>query len=247
MKREERLKFLLHARTKGFGWKMKQAEGFMKEAFGKGRVCVSVSMGKDSIALIHLAATVQPEFDAVHVGDELEDMIANFSEVRAALFANHLFSQVTYHHLTTQMGGASVPQTLEAWGLHERYEASVIGLRVEENGGRIFSLAKYGPIHQYETGIQAGLWRVCPLIYWSWMDVWAYIVENDLPYLSVYDHPAAGPKSTSRTSSVTAGRIMSDDPKHGGLNVGRMVQLQATAPEYYNMLKEKFPHVAAKR
>lgn len=247
MKREERIKFLLHAKTKGFAYKVKQADGFMRAAFQKRPTVVSVSLGKDSVVLLHLAATVQPKFDAVHVGDVLEDMIANFSEVREGLLSRPLFAQVTWHQLSTEMGGASVPQTLEAWGLHERYACSVIGLRIEENGGRIFSLAKYGAIHQYETGVQAGLWRVCPLIHWSWMDVWAYIVSNDLPYLSVYDHPAAGPKSTSRTSSVTASRIMSDDPKHGGLNMGRMVQLQATAPEYYNKLKEKFPHVAAKR
>lgn len=30
--------------------------------------------------------------------------------------------------------------------------------------------------------------KICPLIYWTWEDVWAYIREKDLPYNSLHDH-----------------------------------------------------------
>jgi phosphoadenosine phosphosulfate reductase len=30
--------------------------------------------------------------------------------------------------------------------------------------------------------------KICPLIYWTWEDVWAYIREKDLPYNTLHDH-----------------------------------------------------------
>ncbi|WP_066064822.1 phosphoadenylyl-sulfate reductase [Neobacillus soli] len=30
--------------------------------------------------------------------------------------------------------------------------------------------------------------KICPLIYWTWDDVWAYIKEKDLPYNTLHDH-----------------------------------------------------------
>lgn len=30
--------------------------------------------------------------------------------------------------------------------------------------------------------------KICPLIYWTWDDVWAYIRERDLPYNTLHDH-----------------------------------------------------------
>lgn len=30
--------------------------------------------------------------------------------------------------------------------------------------------------------------KICPLIYWTWEDVWAYIRERDLPYNTLHDH-----------------------------------------------------------
>jgi phosphoadenosine phosphosulfate reductase len=30
--------------------------------------------------------------------------------------------------------------------------------------------------------------KICPLIHWTWDDVWAYIKEKDLPYNSLHDH-----------------------------------------------------------
>ncbi|TCP23464.1 phosphoadenylylsulfate reductase (thioredoxin) [Scopulibacillus darangshiensis] len=32
------------------------------------------------------------------------------------------------------------------------------------------------------------LMKICPLIHWTWDDVWQYIRENDLPYNSLHDH-----------------------------------------------------------
>lgn len=30
--------------------------------------------------------------------------------------------------------------------------------------------------------------KICPLIHWSWEDVWTYIKEKDLPYNTLHDH-----------------------------------------------------------
>lgn len=53
--------------------------------------------------------------------------------------------------------------------------------------------------------------KICPLIHWTWDDVWAYIKNNDLPYNELHDqgYPSIG--CIPCTSRVTD----SDDPRAG--------------------------------
>lgn len=59
--------------------------------------------------------------------------------------------------------------------------------------------------------------KVCPLIYWSWEDVWEYIRVNNLPYNELHDQGFPSIGCIPCTSSVTD----SEDPRAGrwaGLN-----------------------------
>lgn len=61
----------------------------------------------------------------------------------------------------------------------EGYDLAFVALRAEESVKRRLRIRagrSLGPITE--------CW---PLASWSWRDVWAYIVTNDLPYLSLYD------------------------------------------------------------
>lgn len=61
----------------------------------------------------------------------------------------------------------------------EGYDLAFVGLRMEESGKRrrrINAQRGYRPIEE--------CW---PIANWTWMDVWAYIVRQGLPYLEVYD------------------------------------------------------------
>lgn len=66
--------------------------------------------------------------------------------------------------------------------------------------------------------------KICPLIYWTWEDVWAYIREKDLPYNTLHDHqypsigcfPCTQPASTD--GDTRAGRWTGSSKTECGLH-----------------------------
>ncbi|WP_342430895.1 phosphoadenylyl-sulfate reductase [Neobacillus sp. FSL H8-0543] len=66
--------------------------------------------------------------------------------------------------------------------------------------------------------------KICPLIHWTWEDVWAYIKEKDLPYNTLHDHqypsigcfPCTQPVLTEGDSR--AGRWMGSSKTECGLH-----------------------------
>lgn len=232
----ERAAFLAHSYSAGFRRHLEQAEEIILSA--PRPAYVACSWGKDSVVMLHLAQSLLGPLPVLHVRDEDADLIANFSEVAAAFLGRWPASE--YHQVTVPMLGASVGQASDRW-MEGRPEVNrFIGLRFQEQGDRQWSLSRHGPIYQYADGT----WRTCPLIWWGWKDVWAYIVANDLPYLSVYDHPAMGDKRESRTSSVYSHRLLGGD--HGGINNGRIERLRLTSPDYYNLLISRHPEFSRK-
>ena len=197
---------------------------------------VCTSWGKDSVVLLHLVQTYIPDVFVVHVGDEHRDEIDNFSEVENVY--RSAFGLPHYHHIEVAIGEDSVTQAINTAGLP--YLVRFLGLRMQEQGGRVYALRKFGSIHRYETGDQAGLWRVCPLINWTHDDVWAYIAAHDLPYLSFYDR--YGPDA--RTSSVYSRRVVYQNG-HGGVNYGRIARLREHSPAFYNRLVAISPALGA--
>lgn len=73
--------------------------------------------------------------------------------------------------------GRLVPQLAR-----EGYDLAFVALRAEESVRRRLRLSK---------GRSLGPIRECwPLAEWRWLDVWAYLVTNEWPYLSLYDQRA---------------------------------------------------------
>ncbi len=66
----------------------------------------------------------------------------------------------------------------------EPYEVWFTGLRREQSPTR--RNLKIVETHQLPTGKQ--LLKVSPLAAWDWKQVWRYTVENQIEYLSLYDH-----------------------------------------------------------
>ena len=236
----ERAGFLAHTTTDAFACAVTGAGVIIAEALRDlPPAFVACSWGKDSTVMLHLIQQQAPLVPVVHVGDRHEDWLSNYSAVRDAYRNRRPIAD--YHHLEVEIGGASVTAAVNATGIPARYPARFLGLRMQENGGRVYALRRYGAIHQYTSGEQAGQWRVCPLIHWTWRDVWAYTVIHELPYLTAYDHPALGPKSsiTSRTSSVYSRRLFRDNPDHGGLRIGRVAAMRQYAPRFYDLVAAK--------
>lgn len=243
MKSAEILQFKFHTRSRPFQRRVAEAVSIIEEALRlPGGALVSNSWGKDSVVMAHLVWGVDATVNLVHVGDEDEDLIDNFSQVKDDFLAR---CPMPYEHVSTQMGGLSSRQGIDQSEAGLLAQVRFIGLRVEENGGRQWSLRKYGPIHQYRVGDQAETWRVCPLLHWSWLDVWGYTVAMELPYLNYYDSEFAGDKRFSRTSSICGYRLFDPAGKHGGIHHGRIARLKSYSPAYYNLMVARYPHMAA--
>ena len=219
MDEAERLMFQAWASMPPYRRKVAQAQSIIKEAIAIAPAYVACSWGKDSLVLAHLASTLVPNLLICHVTGPNADLLNNYSEVSATFC--QLCPTVEYRVL----GGDGRP-SWEVFAAHadELPAMALLGLRAEEATYRRRSLRKYGPIHQYKTGG----WRACPLAWWGWKDVWAYIVANDLTYLRSYDHPGEESRALSRTSSITTRR---------GEQFGRMERMKRVSPEYYDWWK----------
>nr|WP_117161810.1 phosphoadenylyl-sulfate reductase [Paraliobacillus sp. X-1268] len=69
--------------------------------------------------------------------------------------------------------------------------------------------------------------KVCPLIYWTWDDVWAYIEENDLAYNNLHDqgYPSIGcipcTSAVGADGDSRAGRWQGSNKTECGLHVAK--------------------------
>lgn len=234
----ERAGFIAHAHTSQFKRRIAEANDYIAQALAiPGQAFVACSWGKDSIVLVNMVLAQAPTIPVIHVRDRYADLITNFGEVRDEY--RRRFAISDYYEVIVEMGGASVTHATNDFTADMAWRIRFLGMRLEERGARVYSLRQYGAIHQYENAE----WRICPLLNWSWRDVWAYIVSKQLPYPDIYDLPGQEPRSHSRTSSVYSERIISGDG-HGALNMGRIALLRQLSPRYFALLSEKFPHLA---
>lgn len=235
----EREAFLAYAQLPKFKRRVAEALDVIREAWAIAPSCVSISWGKDSIVMLHLCQQIQPDIMAVNIGDELEDLQDNYSEVvdnyRAKFGFNYL--QIFYDEA---LDGGFFKQIQR---IYEQFPVNFIGCRAEENKRRRTAISKYGKIHQYQSGTNKGKWRAFPLAYWSWQDVWAYICLHDLPYLKSYDHLLSSDRSTSRTAVIHNFDLHRGNHQEALIRHGAFARLRAIAPDYYRMYADLYPEI----
>lgn len=162
----------------------------MRKITSKYRCVVSFSGGKDSTVMLHLALQAEPKVDVFHwdhgswlMPREIENEII---ENARAIGAQNLI--IGRSELLEK------PEIREKWGLwylvfwnelhrlrrEYGWEKDFVGLRKEEGCRRRSKILR----HKEK-------WEVYPIADWSWLDVWAYIISNSIPYLKIYDKYAA--------------------------------------------------------
>lgn len=167
-------------------------QGIRRAIEAAGRPFVSFSGGKDSTVLTALVLRVDPNVEILHwdYGPYFvprpihERILAN----ARALGVRRLRVETSpaYERLGRRarnvLGRAMIGGLLPRMA-REGYDLTFVGLRAEEADRRR---------RRIEAGRSLSVIREAwPLGPWRWLDVWAYIVEHDLPYLrEVYD-PAA--------------------------------------------------------
>jgi 3'-phosphoadenosine 5'-phosphosulfate sulfotransferase (PAPS reductase)/FAD synthetase len=153
---------------------------------------VSFSGGKDSTVLTHLVMRVDPNTLVLHwdygpyfVPRPLhERILAN----ARALGVRRLRVETSDEYLRlgrkarNVLGRALVGRLLPRLA-REGYTLSFVGLREEESLKRRRRIRSGAALSELRES-----W---PIAKWRWLDVWAYIVEHDLPYLAELYDPAA--------------------------------------------------------
>lgn len=185
---DERLMFEGWATLPAFKKKVEQAKAVIKEALNIAPAYVAVSWGKDSVVMLHLCQQIKPDIIAVNYGSSEQDTVDSYSQV-----INDYLQRfpTNYKELIGLPEWANEPDTVQDRCnqiLEGKYNLAFVGLRAEESKNRKRSIAQNGLIHEYKSGRYKGHYRVCPLGWWSWRDVWAHTVVNNLPYLDSYDY-----------------------------------------------------------
>jgi len=184
--------FLAWSRTDDHRRAVAEAERTIREALASARrPYVAYSGGKDSTVLVHLVLQQEPDVMVLHwdygrafvpapvFAEILENArrlgVRNLRVETSPLYAK--LGRRARNVLGRHYLGKLVPRLAE-----EGYDLAFVALRAEESPKRrrrIVAQRSLGPIPE--------CW---PLAHWRWLDVWAYIVAHDLPYLSLYDDRA---------------------------------------------------------
>ena len=184
--------FLAWARTEAHQHAVAEARRVISEALAQSKKpMVSFSGGKDSTAMLHLVLQQKrdvtvwhwdygPAFVPRDVQAEIENLprrlgVRQLRIDTSGIYwrewrkAKNVFYRVYF--------GLVAPRLLQ-----EGYDCVFVGIRAEESVKRRLRIAANRSL----TAIR----EAWPLASWQWLDVWAYLVNNNVPYLSLYDSRA---------------------------------------------------------
>jgi 3'-phosphoadenosine 5'-phosphosulfate sulfotransferase (PAPS reductase)/FAD synthetase len=204
---------------------------------------IAYSTGKDSTCVLRLVRDQSPEISAVYFNadcsfPECEQMLAQTKNVIIFPTLEPLLD--TFKRFKGFNGGKQLERETMRTTVYEpikrlleqyRFDGVAYGLRAEESHGRRMNAKVRGAVFQYKRD---GLWACQPIHDWTYNDVWAYIVSNDLPYCGVYDRMWDMPEADQRIS-YWAGETKR---RHG-----RWVWLKRNYPGLFNRFAAEFPEV----
>lgn len=160
------------------------------------RPYVSVSWGKDSIVLAHLALSVDPYLTLVHWGGEQERHIANFSQVRDD-FLRRFGQDCRYIEVIDDgLMDGKLAVNGRKWSHANGFDGVLMGLTAEESRARRFALGRADAhnIYTYTDGMK----RCCPLARWTVDDITAYVADHELKMLNLYERYGMQIRTSSR-------------------------------------------------
>ncbi len=243
---DDQLRYRLRARSRAHRSAVERSIQAIKDLSGP--VAVFTSWGKDSVVLCHLAATHRSDITLVHMAGGLpgSQHIRDYFSRRSVplrVIPRDIprtiawLKEIGLYHERSENSRAGVARkvsSLSAWMREHGYRVQMIGIRAEESRGRRWNYLARGLTYQLANGIVT----CCPLAHWTVADVWAYIVEHDVPYNErVYDAETHGMTRETIRNSSWLSTI--------GAQEGQIAWLRRHFPDEYAQLVEHFPQVEA--
>jgi 3'-phosphoadenosine 5'-phosphosulfate sulfotransferase (PAPS reductase)/FAD synthetase len=220
------------------------------DASAKGPLVVATSWGKDSVVLTDLAIETLGRVPLFHMAspyrlpgwERVAEHFAARTDVHEIPSHRTLTETIAWLHEVglgyersrpnQQRSADPKKDTGTRWCHEHGIAIEALGLRAAEAKGRRSLFRARGPIY-YSS--MRDLWIVCPLAWWSTVDVWAYIAARGLPYHPLYDCETHG---LTREQLRNSGWLTTV-----GAERGRIAWLRAHYPEQYRALRAEFPQV----
>jgi|CZCB01.1.fsa_nt_gi phosphoadenosine phosphosulfate reductase len=254
---EEIRLYQLHARSAAYQRRLRQAHEIVRKALEQARrPMVACSWGKDSTVTLHLVWSQKPDIEVIFCdrstegGGELPETyeIIEKWKRRYNLTVHRAIPEITLIDILKSMNGFGDGDMQRTKSLVRREitigpadrlreelggDALFLGLRAEENPlSRGLHMRFHGPIYRKKSG----LLQVCPIGWWTAKDVWAYIVDNGLPYHPIYDKTMFETREEIRQSNWAGGFV---DWKNGHWS-----KIRYYYPELWRLIVEEVPTIA---
>lgn len=245
--------YRLHGKLPVHKRRIDRARSIIAEALHvPGVWAVSFSGGKDSIALLGLCLSAGWRGPLFHFlydetpGENTELAKRFASEYGLELHLLHVpgawdvFEEVGHFfvHPETKEEKAAVNKMLSGYkkavneyAASQGWAGQFIGLRKAESRSRQIALRKKGALYQTND---RNTWTACPLSNWENRDVWAYIVNRNLPYLSRYDQTEDPERERSETTWLASESLW---------RYGMAAKLKIENPEEFNRLSARWPEL----
>jgi len=253
MSEDESRYFLLYSHLNKYINKVLRTEEKLKELVNKYNAYVAFSGGKDSWVLLHMLLQYKPDISVMFAnsGNEYPDTIdfINYVEKKYNLNLCEIETSMSMTEMYEKVGAYQFKDSDNTWAANEPkriliyepanemkkmgYNAVFMGLRADESKGRAFNAKIKGIEYlcQYDE-----ITHMNPLNSWTLDDIWAYIVQNGLPYNRVYDKPWKNGRKDIRVATYS-GRT--------SITEGRWLFIKMFYPEIWNEFIKKFPMVGS--
>jgi len=187
---EER-RFRLHAKQDDYQQRVTQVQTHLSAVSRRyDAPCLHVSGGKDSLVLWHLATTNGYDWPVYHFDNGVLNVpgVTEFVKERAREWGTDLYVRTSEaandERMVVEEGRGYDGYWGQYWSLvsEHGWDVRVLGIRADESSQRRDRFTGSPPTDRDGRDV-----AVAPVHQLRTADIWAYIVDHDLPYHDIYD------------------------------------------------------------
>lgn len=240
----QRKRFQLHARKPAYHAKVTAArERVARMLASCQKPYIAFSGGKDSHVVLSLVRAELPNVPAVYFDADCAYPGVQHLLARTPWVIKHPATEpfletltrlgLTHPDLEAETMRTTVYGPIRTLRAQYRFDGVFYGLRAEESAGRRKHAQVKGAQFTYKNADRGA--EACQPIYdFDYLDVWAFIVAQELPYCETYDLLWDLPEREQRISYYAG---------ESNRSLGRYARLKAYHPELFNRVASVLPAV----